>query len=326
MTRSELFWRNLSLALRRATRDQRALSNLLGAFALLSYAAYLLWAVTYLGPWGSVCLTVVMGLAIGGAIFINKKNARDVESVLSLSSPSALQINDLREHRIRLANILLCKAIVVDRANNENLHRMGKIDPRREGICRRRTLDLARRPELWQTLSVEERDLLISPEGSWKWDAVWPRIIRIEDVRVLRWILKIDPILTPFEFLKPDLTAALEITTRPEQVIGKGCLPPWDLRPAQQAAEQMLNRCIAEGIHRGFLTVEDKEARAQYIHLAQTLGANQSADLLIGSTIVAETDRQHIEWVAQAALRRTNMLTTVIKYLNSSPEEKPEFA
>ena len=326
MTRSELFWRNLSLALRRATRDQRALSNLLGAFALLSYAAYLLWTVTYLGPWGSVCLTVVMGLAIGGAIFINKKNARDVESVLSLSSPSALQINDLREHRIRLANILLCKAIVVDRANNENLHRMGKIDPRREGICRRRTLDLARRPELWQTLSVEERDLLISPEGSWKWDAVWPRIIRIEDVRVLRWILKIDPILTPFEFLKPDLTAALEITTRPEQVIGKGCLPPWDLRPAQQAAEQMLNRCIAEGIHRGFLTVEDKEARAQYIHLAQTLGANQSADLLIGSTIVAETDRQHIEWVAQAALRRTNMLTTVIKYLNSSPEEKPEFA
>jgi hypothetical protein len=326
MNRSELFWRNLSLALRRAARDKRALSNVLGVFALLSYAAYLLWTVTYLGPWGTVCLIVVMGLAIGGATFINKKNARDGESILSLSSPSTLQINELREHRIRLANILLCKAIVVDRANNENLHRMGKIDSRREGICRRRTLDLAHRPELWQTLSIEERDLLMSPEGTWKWDAVWPRIIRIEDVRVLRWILKIDPILTPFEFLKPDLTAALEITTRPEQVEGKGCMPPWDLRPAQHAAEQMLTRCIAEGIHRGFLTIEDKEARAQYIHLARTLGASQSEDLLIGSTIVAESDRQHIEWVAQAALRRTNMLAAVIKYLNSSPEEKLEFA
>jgi hypothetical protein len=326
MNRSELFWRNLSLAFRRSTRDKRALSNVLGIFALLSYAAYLLWTVTYLGPWGSVCVIAIMGLAIGGAVFINKKNARDVESILSLSSPSALQINDLREHRIRLANILLCKAIVVDRANSEHLHHIGKIDPRREGICRRRTLDLARRPELWQTLTIEERDLLMSPEGTWKWDAVWPRIIRIEDVRVLRWILKIDPILTPFEFLKPDLTAAFEITKRPEQVEGKGCMPPWDLRPAQQAAEQMLNRCIAEGIHRGFLTLEDKEARAQYIHLARTLGASQSEDLLIGSTIVAETDRQHIEWVAQAALRRTNMLTAVIKYLNSSPEETLESA
>jgi hypothetical protein len=326
MNRNELFWRNLSLAFRRATRDKRALSNILGVLALLSYIAYLLWTFTYLGPWGTICLMAVVGVEIGLAILINKKNARDQESILSLASPSALQINDLREHRIRLANILLCKAIVVDRAHNENLHRMGKIDPRREGICRRRTLDLARRPELWQTLSIEERDLLMSPEGSWKWDAVWPRIIRIEDVRVLRWILKIDPILTPFEFLKPDLTAALEITTRPQQVDGKGCMPPWDLRPAQQAAEQMLNRCVAEGIHRGFLTIEDKEARAQYIHLARTLGASQSEDLLIGSTIVAETDRQHIEWVAQAALRRTNMLTAVIKYLNSSPEEKPEFA
>ena len=321
MNHSELFWRNLSLAVRRATRDKRALSNLLGAFALLSYIAYLLWTFTYLGLWGTMCLMAVVAAAIGLAILINKKNARDKESILSLSSPSALEINDLREHRIRLANILLCKAVMVARADNENLHRMGKIDPRRQGDCRRRTLDLARRPELWQTLSTEERDLLMSPEGTWKWDAVWPRIIRIEDVRVLRWILKIDPILTPFEFLKPDLSAALEITSRPEQVEGKACMQPWDLRPAQQAAEQMLNRCVAEGIHRGFLTIEDKEARAQYIHLARTLGANQSEDLLIGSTIVAETNRQHIEWITQAALRRTNLLSAVIKYLNSAPGE-----
>jgi len=321
MNRNELFWRNLSLAFRRAARDRRALSYVLGVFGLLSYTAYLLWTVTYLGTLGTVCLIVVMTLAIGVAVFINKKNARDQESIITLSAPCALQINDLREHRIRLANLLLCKAIIVDRAHNENLHLLGKIDPRRNGICRRRTLDLARRPELWQTFSLEERDLLMAPEGTWSWDAIWPRIIHIEDVRVLRWILKIDPILTPFEFLKPDLTAAVEITTRPAQVEGKNCMPPWDLRPALQRAERMLNRCMAEGIHRGFMTIEDKQTRAEYIHLARTLGSNQSEDLLIGSTIVAETDRQHIEWVAQAALRRTNLLSAAIKYLNSSPDE-----
>ena len=166
----------------------------------------------------------------------------------------------------------------------------------------------------------------MAPEGTWSWDAIWPRIIHIEDIRVLRWILKIDPILTPFEFLKPDLTAAVEITTRPAQVEGKSCMPPWDLRPALQSAERMLNRCMAEGIHRGFMTIEDKQTRAEYIHLARTLGSNQSEDLLIGSTIVAETDRQHIEWVAQAALRRTNLLSATIKYLNSSPDEDLELA
>jgi hypothetical protein len=141
---------------------------------------------------------------------------------------------------------------------------------------------------------------------------------------VLRWVLKLDPILTPFEFLKPDLIPALEISTNPQRIEGKDCMAPWDLRPAHAMAEQMLNRCVAEGVHRGFLTIEDHQTREAFIHLAEKLGENQSEDLLIGSNIVADADRDRIEWVAQAALRRTRILSAVIKYLNSPPQEELE--
>jgi hypothetical protein len=89
-------------------------------------------------------------------------------------------------------------------------------------------------------------------------------------------------------------------------------------------AEQMLNRCVAEGVHRGFLTIEDHQTREAFIYLAETLGENQSEDLLIGSNIVADAERDRIEWVAQAALRRTRILSGIIKYLNSSPREDLE--
>jgi len=244
--------------------------------------------------------------------------------MLSLSSPAVLETDDLSKHRVRIAAALLRVAILVDRAGGENLHRLGKIGAQSQGTCRRRTLDLARKPDLWETFTSEERNSLLAPEGSWEWDAVWPRVLQVEDVRVLRWVLKLDPILTPFEFLKPDLIPALEISTNPQRIEGKDCMAPWDLRPAHAMAEQMLNRCVAEGVHRGFLTIEDHQTREAFIHLAKTLGENQSEDLLIGSNIVADADRDRIEWVAQAALRRTRILSAVIKYLNSPPQEELE--
>ena len=324
MRRSELFRQNLWMVIRRSARDRRARGYILGLLGLLSYLTYLVWTFAYLGIWGTICWAVVVSLAIGLAILMRKSNERTGESMLSLSSPAVLETDDLSKHRVRIAAALLRVAILVDRAGGENLHRLGKIRAQSQGTCRRRTLDLARKPDLWETFTSEERNSLLAPEGSWEWDAVWPRVLQVEDVRVLRWVLKLDPILTPFEFLKPDLIPALEISTNPQRIEGKDCMAPWDLRPAHAMAEQMLNRCVAEGVHRGFLTIEDHQTREAFIHLAEKLGENQSEDLLIGSNIVADADRDRIEWVAQAALRRTRILSAVIKYLNSPPQEELE--
>ncbi len=233
MTRYELIGRNFLLALRRAPRDKRALYALLWLLWVVGYFTYLVETFSYLGLWGSICWATVLGLAVGLAILIKRNNARSEKSLLSLSSHRSPHFQDLIEHRRCLIGLLLRTAILVDRAGCEVLHNSGKVAEEQRGMCRRRTLDLAQRPELWAYFNEEDKGLLIAAEGSWSWDTIWPRLLLSEDVRVLRWVVGVDSILVPFEFLKFELNSALAVTIKPSIVEGKGCMPPWDLRPAE---------------------------------------------------------------------------------------------
>jgi hypothetical protein len=135
-------------------------------------------------------------------------------------------------------------------------------------------------------------------------------------VRVLRWVIAIDEVLTPFEFLRGDLRLAIELTQDPARVEGGRCLASYDLRPEQTLAQVMVARCIGEGIHRGELSEPDAEARAYFVQMAERLGADDSEDLLTGSETVGKSSWDRVRWLGQAALRRLQVLTAVIDYLN----------
>jgi len=135
-------------------------------------------------------------------------------------------------------------------------------------------------------------------------------------------VIGIDKILVPFEFLQPDVTPAIEITTKPDRLAGTGCLPPWDLRPARTMAQEMVSRCIAEGVQRGFYTGGKEELRDEFLELAERMGEDESGDFLVGAKSVAKADKDRIQWIAQAALRRAYVLEGVIAYLCGGPEEE----
>jgi hypothetical protein len=254
------------------------------------------------------------------AWLIGRSNARSDETLIRLSDPFEPPAEpDHSLHRPGIAACLIRTAVLVDRATAETLHRIAKVPPEKAGFYRRRTLDISHLQGRWDGFTRAEQDLLISPEGSWDWDEVWPRLVQIEDVRVLRWVLKVDPILAPFEFLSHDLAPAHQLVTSPEMLEGAGYMLPSDLRPAQQLAEQMVTRCIAEGILRGFLSEQDDEARFQFVRIAERMGSDQSGDLLVGSESVGKAREDHLRWVGQTAIRRMNVLRAVISYMNGDP-------
>ncbi len=324
MTRFEYFRRSLWLTLKR-TRVSRISRRHIRVLAfwivwLMGEGFLLHKEAQEMGPWGFVFPALLLVLAVGVGSFIRRHNERFGDSLLKLSVREAPAADDLRLHGNTIATLLLRTAATVDRAGIEALHRQRKVGPEHTGICRRRTLDLAQRPDLWTGYTMEEQALLISQEGSWGWEQVWPRVLQAEDVRVMRWVLKMDDVLTPFEFLEPDVTPALQVTVKPETIRKDDCLASFDLRPAQTMAQMMVTRCLGEGIRRGFLTEDNPEARAEYLRFAERMAADESQDMLVGPATVGTADQHRVEWIGQAALRRYRALTGLIAYLNGPPD------
>jgi len=81
-------------------------------------------------------------------------------------------------------------------------------------------------------------------------------------------------------------------------------------------AEQMVTRCVAEGVYRGFLNGLEDETRDQFLELARQMNADQSSDLLVGSEPVGMAGKDRLQWIAQVAIRRMYVLDGVISYLN----------
>ncbi len=320
MTRWGLLWRNVALILRRAGRDKRAFRFVLVWLGFAAWIAYEAGVMVYLGFWGTISVLCLLLLGFGIAILIGTSNARAGDTLLKLSAHPVPQDDEYRGHRPKLVKALLRLAVLADRAGCEALHAQGKIAPEIAGACRRRTLDLARSPGLWEEFTDEERDLLMAQEGSWAWEQVWPRVVRGEDVRVLRWVVGMDRVLVPFEFLKPDLVPAVEISVKPDLVNGERCMAPYDLRPAETMAQNMFARCLADGAARGWLEVTEPEERRQLLDLADRAGADESGDLLIGSETVGKASLEQVRWIGQAALRRVIVLAGVIRYLNGPVE------
>ncbi len=295
--------------------------RLLGAFLfVIGWAAYVAIAWYRLGVGLVIFGVIVYALAILVARWIAISNRRSAESLLRLSARPDPPEEDLRAHAAKIGDLLLRTAVMVDRALGEVLFREHKIPEAHAGIFRRRTLDVANRPGLWTGFTPAEQELLRSQEGSWPWEEVWPRLLQVEDVRVLRWVLGLDQVLTPFEFLTRDMAPALEVTTEPQRVATGRCLAAYDLRPAQTMANAMVTRCVAEAVHRGVIDEPNAAARHELVTLAERMGADRGIDLLLASGTVAEADPTTLEWTAQTAIRRLVVTTALIGYLNGPSE------
>jgi hypothetical protein len=319
-------WRNLVQRRGPVTyREQRLVVYLVVLLAVLVWLIYVAMTSEHFGPWATTAVLVILIVCLGLAWAVRHSHSSEHATLRLAGTPLAPGETDLTAHRARLAALLLRTACTIDRAVCEASYQADrKAAEQREdkGQTRQRILNLARRADLWPEFDGHEQDLLMAPEGYWTPTDIWPRVMLIENVRVLRWVIELDDALTPFEALTPDLRPALDLTQKPRLVEGAACRQPWDLRRAQTVAQKMLERCVQEGVHRGILTTEDEAMRAACLTLAQRMGEGRDEDLLLGNQTIADTEKDRLQWIATAALRRSVLLGTLIDYLSGPADAK----
>ena len=316
MTRWQLFRSNVWLIVRRAHKDKRALLVLLSALPAVCWVAYMIMAIRQTGWWLVPVDAALLLLGYGVAILIARANARTDASLLKLSAhPSPAGTSVSPEHRAGLAAELLRTAALVDRAAAELVKTARQVPEAAQGLARRRTLDVAQRPEIWPAFTVDEQRRLLDAEGTWDPEVARKTLARAEDVSVLRWVLGVDRILAPFEHAQLTVVPAVQLMLRPALVETGVCLEPSDLRPAQAATEAMLVRLLGEGIERGIYSGDDPESAREILFHSGRIADDESLDLLIGETVVARATNEAIQNMGVLAARRGHVIWRVIQYL-----------
>lgn len=312
MTRWTLFRKNVVLVLRHHAARRRR----------LWVAGWMLWSIGGL-TWFISVWEVPLVTALLWAVLTTQGLAALIvwSTSTRLTRNQAVRVSagsqEHASHRPAIAQELLRVAALVDRAGCELMCRQGVLPEQHRGISRRRTLDLARREDLWPGFSPAEQELLLSPEGSWPDELAWQTTARNEDVRVLRFVVGLDGILTPFEFLEQDLQIALELTSLPAKVdLANICLAPMDLRPGQGVADAMLARCLVEGSERELFDVGAA-------NVASLRRAGRARDDSLWS--VSQGQDSFVHWIGLAAYRRVRTFAQVIAFLYSSPEDAARF-
>jgi hypothetical protein len=323
MNRTQLIWKNFVLLVRRAPKDRRAMRALIGIFlVVIGLSAYA--AVVLLNP-GSYILGLPALLVLW---LIRRLYMRADEGLIKLSGlEKRNEGNDLARHREELATVALVLAAMIDRAGSEAFLKTKEMPEGVEVITRQRLVAMLRSAEIWDVMPSTDREKMMLPDGGWNWQQITDALRQVEDLRVLRWVLRVDTYLLPIEqAYKLHLNVATELVSSPTKVQGDGCLEAWEMEEARDYANSYFGRCWAEEQKRGLVappgeqTTEDelKQAQSEFeqiVRYATELGAQQSGDFLLGSDIVGDSSDEHLKNATMIAWRRATCLGRVMTYL-----------
>jgi len=106
-----------------------------------------------------------------------------------------------------------------------------------EATTRRAQNQLLRERQLWSKLEPEELSLVSSPDGSWSSEQTNRIAEWCEQMRLLRWVLKIDSFLLPLSHCpKTDFSEAAKLSKVDTSARPAEPLLPSDIRPARDLA------------------------------------------------------------------------------------------
>lgn len=134
------------------------------------------------------------------------------------------------------------------------------------------------------------------PDGHWEWWQINQVSVAMEQVRLLRWILQRDFYLPVIGTqLRGNYPIAHELVLDPIKVLeGKELVEMPALRTGKEAASQYFLRCWAEGISRGYYTIESEEATGWANSVADALRDKQDEDFVLGDKLVSEVFRRSV--------------------------------
>jgi hypothetical protein len=309
-------WSEAWLSLRRVHKDKRARKHLRSIALMLLIPC--------------LCALYVMWLAGSGAWFVlpfvvalvwwrNRRHRKEEAGLHIAPQPEPivreLSSDEQRALRAFFAQRALFFAVMAARSGSEQFLKEKALHQSLEVIARRRLIDLLRSSDLWDRMAPRDREAMLLPDGHWKGSLIHEVGVRLELVRLLRWILRIDYYLPVIgRQLRGDFAIAHQIVETPEKVMdGTGLVSAENLETAKGAAENFYARCIAECLTRRYYSTQNEEMTQWAEGVSASLKGQHHEDLLLGDKLVSETDEPTLRWATELARTRFRFLSWALK-------------
>ncbi len=312
-------WREARLSFKRAHKDKRARKHLLGiALLLLIPVLCVLYAAWVVGTGALVFVPFVIPV-----IWWRNRRAKQDDVLLHITPGSKPAVKELTEEerqdlRRYFARLALFYAVMVDRAGSESFLKQKVLPEGFEVTSRRVHLELLRAHGLWDQMDRRDRELVMMPDGHWEWWQINQVSVAIEQVRLLRWILRKDFYLPVIgQQLRGNYQIAHELVHAPDKVLDAKELAEMSmLRTGKEAADDFFFRCWAEGISRGYYTVEDEEATEWANSVADRLRDKQHEDFVLGEKLVSEVSEEELRLATSLSGQRRVFLGWVMAVMD----------
>jgi hypothetical protein len=321
-------WKSIWFSVRRSGKDARARKALVALCAVVAGACfYVAWTGWWffhasrdsgMSPgWTAAFYVFIFGTGLLARFWMTRSNRRADEALhFSLTGASRWQPSAAGASaavRDYLRNRLLILAWLVLRAASEQYLRQKTIPANAEVVTRQLHNRALREAGAWESLEPEERDLLFVADGQWTDAQIEEIVAWTEQLRLLRWALRIDAEIVPLEHFP-----CLDATPAREILAGKmppeaETLQPSDVRPERDTALAYAARCLAELKTRGLSDAGSGE-------WAETIRAGclgDSTDLLAGARTVADLDDAELRLLTTMAIARERYASWLVETLGS---------
>jgi hypothetical protein len=316
--------RALWIALRRAPRDSHARKIFLRlsfSFALIAAFigtyVYMLHGFSSEYGLGQTVLVLIPGaivFLIVAAVTVKQRLDEQAQERDSPWVPQALKLALYRE-----ACLL---AILLERLGSEAALEK-EVPPGVNVITRRVLLDRLASVGLRENLDPWLLDLLLAPDGHWTAEQKRRATPAWECLAVLRWTLGIGVLRGLTINPRYNISDARSLFSI-KKPTGLNVLPPWELRPARDAARVFFQRCWLELLARNQVSKAAEEDIARALEVREEIQeAGYTGDYLVGAQTVPELDTQLLWFVTLRAWNRAEVLTLLVDLTaGDAPPEK----
>jgi hypothetical protein len=262
----------------------------------------------------------IFGTAIVARLLMKRFHRRQDEALnFSITGAQPRQPNadaavseEVREH---LVERLTITAALLIRSGSERYLSEHTVPQGAEVQTRQVHNRILRQHGLWDKLAAEERDLLMLPDGEWPHDQPKRVIEWSEQLRLLRWVLRIDRELAPLAHVPPiDFVLASEVLEG-KAVATQPPLPSWDIRPEHDVAEVYHARTLAELQGRGLAA--DNASFAAWADTVRAQFQGDSQDLTAGAGTVADLDDDQLHYLAALSAAREQYASELVERLGA---------
>ena len=289
----------------------------------MAYIPVAIWLIYRAGGDQALAAYGVLLTVAVVVVYLIRRSHRRQDELLSNSLTDSVGLKKRDSENVRpavrdyledRARILAC---LVTRAAREINIKNERIPLGSEMVTRQSQMEYLRRCALWRRLESDEANLFIAPEGAWTAEQPIEIIGWCEQLRLLRWVLRIDSELTPLaHFPQVEVSMAQDLLeTRSALVAGRSILRSWDVRIERDMAMEYVARAIAEMKGRGL--IDNSGDLHGWVDELRQGKLGPSTDLLVGPTTVGDLSENNVRLMAHIAAARARYATYLVEQLSS---------